>query len=207
VQEYLEGGTLAHRLSRAAMPPVDALDLGILLAGLLDHLHRHDLVHCDIKPSNIGYTASGDVKLFDFGLAQGVRTGRGDDDGDVAFAGTPYYMSPEAVRGQAPSPRVDLWALAVVLYEALAGRRPFDGATAEDVLAAVLRGEAPPLAAVSPGTPAAISTWLRAALDPDPAARPASAAMFRDGLVELRRAATGARRGPPPFPVTEEVQP
>src|SRR5262249_17441285 len=108
VQEDLEQGTLARRLFSTRLDPVGAIDTGIILAGLLEHLHRYNLIHCDIKPSNIGYTAEGTVKLFDFGLAQGVGSERIASGGARVVAGTPFYMSPEAIYGEPPSPGVDL---------------------------------------------------------------------------------------------------
>jgi hypothetical protein len=206
VQEYLDAGTLALRLSRHGAEVLDAIDLGILLAGLLDHMHRHDLVHRDIKPSNIGYTAGGVVKLFDFGLAHRASPSTTPGAEASAVVGTPYYMSPEAVRGHEPSPLVDLWALAVVLYEAIAGRRPFDGATSAEVLGAILRGTPARLVEIRPATPEPVSAWFEAALAPDPSRRPASAADVRDGLSALRAALVAASRGPSPdSPAAPEV--
>jgi GAF domain-containing protein len=190
VQEYLENGTLARRLFTSRLAVADAIDLGLLLADLLEHLHRYDLIHCDIKPSNIGYTAEDAVKLFDFGLAQRVedRDVAGSGESSSAFVGTPVYMSPEAIRGEAPSPGVDLWALSVVLYEAIAGRRPFDGATTPDVLAAILRGSPPRLTELAPDTPESVASFFDKALSRDRAARPASANALGRALGELRRA-------------------
>jgi hypothetical protein len=206
VQEYLDAGTLALRLSRHGAEVADAIDLGILLAGLLEHMHRHDIVHRDIKPSNIGYTAGGVVKLFDFGLAHRASPSPRPGGGADAMVGTPYYMSPETVRGHEPTPLVDLWALAVVLYEAIAGRRPFDGATSAEVLGAILRGSPARLVDVRPSTPARVSAWFEAALDPDAARRPESATALRDGLAGLR-AELAATRGPSTdSPAVHEVQ-
>lgn len=186
VQEYLENGTLARRLYTSRLSVPEAIDLGVLLADLLEHLHRSNLIHCDIKPSNIGYTAEDAVKLFDFGLAQRAEA-RDAADGSSAFVGTPVYMSPEAIRGEAPSPGVDLWGLTVVLYEAIAGRRPFDGATTPDVLAAILRGGPPRLTDLAPGTPPAVADFFDQALSRDRAARPASARALAGALANLRR--------------------
>ena len=184
VQEYLQQGTLAQRLSRARLTVEDALELGVTLADLLIHLHRAELMHCDIKPSNIGYTADGVLKLFDFGLARGpVAIAPPLDGAPREVVGTPFYMSPEAIAGAPPSPAVDLWALGVVLYEAIAGRRPFDGATTPDVLAAIVGGRRPP---PIPGAMPALSTFFDGVFDRDPARRPSTAADVRDRLSQLR---------------------
>jgi signal transduction histidine kinase len=187
VQEYLEKGTLAHRLYSARLDVSEAIDLGIILADLLEHLHRYDLIHCDIKPTNIGYTAEGIVKLFDFGLARRVETDDAASTGSRTFAGTPFYMSPEAIRGERPSAGFDLWALSVVLYEAIAGRRPFDGATTSDVLATILRGAPERVSAIAPELPDAVSTFFEVALHRDRATRPSTAGELGRALSELRR--------------------
>jgi len=189
VQEYLEKGTLALRLSTSRLAVADAIEIGTILSDLLQSLHRDNLIHCDIKPSNIGYTAEDVVKLFDFGLAKRL----GDlelvesREATSALVGTPLYMSPEAIRGDPPSPASDLWSLSVVLYEAIAGRRPFDGATTADVLAAILRGGPPYLTDVAPTTPDSVAGFFVRALSRDRTLRPRSASEFGSALAELRR--------------------
>ena len=130
VEEYLGGGTLTQRLAASRPAPLETIDLGLTLAGVLQYLHAGGVVHCDIKPSNIGFTQDGVVKVLDFGLARVSRDlraasattmgadGTADasvDTGGGVF-GTPPYMSPEAARGEPAAPSFDLWALAVVLY-------------------------------------------------------------------------------------------
>ena len=187
VQEYLEKGTLARRLHSARLPVTEAIDLGIILADLLEQLHRYDLIHCDIKPTNIGYTAEGIVKLFDFGLARRVEAEDATSAGSRTFAGTPFYMSPEAIRGERSAAGFDLWALSVVLYEAIAGRRPFDGATTSDVLAAILRGGPERVSAIAPDLPGEVSAFFEVALNRDRAARPGTAGELGRALSDLRR--------------------
>jgi eukaryotic-like serine/threonine-protein kinase len=185
VQELLDQGTLAQRLSTTPFHVPSALDIGITLCAVLDHLHGASLIHCDIKPSNIGYTSAGVVKLFDFGLARAAEPVAAGGPPSVGLVGTPFYMSPEAIQGHAPNPSFDLWGLAVVLYETLAGRRPFDAPTTADVLATILRGRAAaPLSTL--GIDPRVSHLLEAALHPDPARRPATAAEFGERLFHLR---------------------
>ena len=156
VEEYLAGGTLAHKLSLRRLSLAEALQLGITLADALEHLHGARILHCDIKPSNIGFTQHGVVKLLDFGLARLLRDRRPPAEvvtatspvedaptlvaasASGAFAGTPHYMSPEAVQGGRPSPVYDVWGLSVVLFEAIAGHRPFNGATAAEIFSRVM---------------------------------------------------------------------
>ena len=119
VVEYLGGGTLRQRLG-SPWPAEAAVSLGIALAGGLEAMHLRGLLHRDVKPSNVAFTEEGAPKLLDFGLAE--IAGDLDQAAPVIVAGTRQYLSPEALRGVTPTVAQDLWALAVVFYEVLAGR-------------------------------------------------------------------------------------
>ena len=128
VVEYLGGGTLAARVAHAPLSVAATLDLGVALARALVDMHGQGLVHRDLKPSNIGFTSGGAPKLLDFGLA----TWAADRDGPSGLgrrgrcSGTPAYLPPEAWTGASVSPAFDLWALALVLLEAVTGARGKD---------------------------------------------------------------------------------
>jgi len=202
VQEYLAGGTLAARLSAAPMKMAEIWDLGITLAEVLHHLHTHGVIHCDIKPSNLGFTDHGIVKVLDFGLARIVHEARAASSGttrpqaevsasaalepSAGWFGTPHFMSPEAALGQKPSPSFDLWALAVVLFEAVAGRRPFQGDSAFEILAHVVRGPTPDIRTIRPDTPEPAAAFFEAALSHDPSRRPTDGRSFARALLGLR---------------------
>ncbi|MGE0360743.1 MAG: protein kinase [Vicinamibacterales bacterium] len=215
VVELLGGGTLADRLRVAPLALDQVADLGLDLAEVLGHIHDADMVHCDIKPSNIGFNRNGTVKLLDFGLAQWLAEQTPFDDAahtsalDLTsthlsstgsfsrpaggrIAGTPLYMAPEALEAQAPSPRFDLWSTAVVLYEALAGHHPFAGGTTEQVLTRIRRGECLGLDVLRARWPAACVDVLARCLSADPAARPPSARAFADRLRQMRSLAASA---------------
>lgn len=202
VEEYLAGGTLAGRLSSSRPSLAETVQLGITLADALEQLHAGRILHCDIKPSNIGFTQRGVVKLLDFGLARLLREvsppsevltteSPGLEHGLVAvstngvFAGTPHYMSPEAVRGEPPSPAVDVWGLSVVLYEAIAGRRPFDGNTGPQIFASILASRRPDLAAVCPSCPPPVASLFGRLLSLDPDVRPRDSGTLRRQLQAL----------------------
>jgi pimeloyl-ACP methyl ester carboxylesterase len=131
VMPYYEGETLQGRIRRGPLPVVEALDYARQLAAGLGHAHAAGIVHRDIKPANVAITRGGQVKILDFGIAKMAdasltRTGM--------VLGTLAYMSPEQAAGEKlVDHRTDLWALGVVLYEMLAGRRPFG----QDTIAAL----------------------------------------------------------------------
>ena len=204
IEEYLAGGTLADRLRRGPMPVAEALEIGSTLAAVLGHLHAAGIVHCDVKASNIGFSQYGVVKLLDFGVAYLLRDAASvtrtssefgedlRDDNDVAthgpVVGTPAYMSPEAAGGAAPAPGFDLWALGVVLFEAIAGQRPFAGRTSNEVRISASRGERADLLALRPDCPAEVAGLFECLLSPDSARRPKRAADLRAQLLALQSA-------------------
>ena len=206
VEEYLAGGTLARRLSLSRPSLAEAVQLAVTLAEALEQLHAGRILHCDIKPSNIGFTQHGVVKLLDFGLARLLREVSPPSDvltaerpgpehrlvaasTHGAFAGTPHYMSPEAVRGEPPTPAVDVWGLSVVLYETIAGRRPFEGDTGPEIFASILASRRPDLATVSPSCPAPVVSLFGQLLSLDPGVRPRDARTLRRQLLALHPAA------------------
>jgi serine/threonine protein kinase len=130
VVEYFPGGTLARRLDIEPLLPSAAVGLGLRLAGALTYMHARGMLHRDLKPSNIAFTATGAPKLLDFGLATLIEPRMKDVVQPErlahhgAIAGTPAYFPPEARLGATPDPAFDLWALSLVMLEAIAGRRP-----------------------------------------------------------------------------------
>jgi hypothetical protein len=210
VIEYLAGGTLADRLRRGPLPADDVMALGVAIASVLDQVHRTGMLHRDVKPSNIGYTSDGVPKLLDFGLARltAVTAGPGDitslsipKPDDVSrvepsaetqgatqpLVGTASYLSPEAVSLTPPDHSLDLWALAVTLYEALSGRNPFSAPTVVETLQRISSVEIAPLRSVRAECPETLSDFLVHALSRDLRKRPGTAAEFLAGLHAVAR--------------------
>lgn len=166
-----DGETLAERLKRGPLAVADALEIAIQAARGLSAAHTHGVVHRDIKPGNIMVTSNGTVKLLDFGLATTSHAGISE----AAVPGTIPYMSPEQIRGETPGPQSDLWSLGVVLYEMLAGARPFSGQNQADRVESILGAIPPPLRASNRRVPAALARIVARLLERDTARRYLSA--------------------------------
>lgn len=181
VMELMTGGSVADRIRGGARIPAEtALRWLAEAASALDHAHRHGIVHRDVKPANLLLDARGRLAVGDFGIARMVADGGLTQTGTVL--GTASYLSPEQALGRAATAASDRYALAVVAFELLAGRRPFAMAT----VAAQARAhvETPPPAAsdVDPTLPAAADRVLRRALDKDPDRRWPTAARMVEAL-------------------------
>jgi serine/threonine protein kinase/Tol biopolymer transport system component len=182
VTEYVEGETLWRRMKRQPLSVRDAVGVAIQIASALEAAHKTGIIHRDIKSDNLMLRPDGLVKVLDFGLAKLTEVPA--DASSVTLAeqahapvsdttepgmvmGTPRYMSPEQVRGQKVDARSDIFSLGVVLYETLAGRPPFDGETASDVIAAILKTDPLPLKSASPLIPGELELIAGKALRKD----------------------------------------
>jgi serine/threonine-protein kinase len=202
IMELLEGENLRETIRRAGrLPPERTLAILHAITDAVDAAHRRRLIHRDLKPENIflARTESGEVpKVLDFGVAKSLHalTAVTSEGGSAlhtrtgVLIGTLQYMSPEQLAGQAPEPSWDLWSLAVVAFEMLAGAHPFGAAGRLDWQAAVLGGVSMPVTAYVPEAPAAWQAFFDRALAQDPVRRPATA---RDFYIELDKAVSGGR--------------
>lgn len=194
VMEFVDGEPL-NRLARrcGAMPWADAVGLVVQALQGLEHAHHAGVVHRDIKPSNMIVTADGTLKLMDFGIARILekvgltRTG--------CVVGTLHYVSPEQARGADIDARSDLYSTAVVLYELVTGRVPFDSGSEFELMRAHIEQPPPPPSALVAGLPAALEAVILGALAKDPAERYQSAEAFRADLEHLLLAAGGTESG------------
>ena len=172
VMELVEGESLAERLRRGAFPLREAVTVAHQIALALEAAHEKGVLHRDLKPGNIRLGPDGRVKLLDFGLAKAVRKAALDSHLDTQSSphseagtvlGTAPYMSPEQAKGQEADRRTDIWAFGCVLYEMLAGKRAFAGATFSETVASVLDRE-PDWQALPGETPAGAVRLLRRCL-------------------------------------------
>ncbi|MBX3270908.1 MAG: protein kinase [Sandaracinaceae bacterium] len=170
--------------------------IGVALATALDFSHtptrsRAAVVHRDLSPSNVLVSRSGGVYLTDFGIARAIGDPRRTETGVVR--GKVPYMAPEYALHRRFDARTDLFSLGVVLFEALAGRRPFDGATDLDTLARIEVGRHAPLLELAPATPPGLAFLVEALIRADPASRYQSAAQLLEALAPFAPPATAGR--------------
>ncbi len=177
VMEFLEGETLAHRLSKGPLPTDQVLRFGIQIADALDKAHKQGIVHRDLKPGNIMLTKSG-VKLLDFGLAKLAPAGLSQDFSvlqteapdltkEGTILGTIQYMSPEQLEGKEADARSDIFAFGSVLYEMATGKRAFNGNSQASLISAILKDESLPISQVHSVAPPALDRVVKTCLAKD----------------------------------------
>jgi serine/threonine-protein kinase len=171
VLELVDGVTLEDRLTEGRMSLEEALGVATQIVDALDAAHERAIVHRDLKPGNIVVRPDGMVKVLDFGLAKELvpipETALSTLTADGLVMGTTPYMSPEQARGAPIDQRTDIWAFGCVLYEMIAGRRAFEGATRSDVLAAIIE-RSPDWNLLPAETPAPLRRVLQRCLQKDP---------------------------------------
>jgi eukaryotic-like serine/threonine-protein kinase len=195
VTELLEGEPLGRRIRGHDLTPQKAIEYGVQIAQGLAAVHDKGIVHGDLKPGNIFVTRDGRVKLLDFGLSRMVQQeGQGESDASTAavrLQGTIGYLSPEQVRGQSPDHRSDIFALGLVLYEMLSGRKAFPAREPAAVLNAILTQDPPSLSGTIVAPP--LARLLERCLEKRPEERFQSA---HDIALALRAVADLTYTGP-----------
>src|SRR3989449_1776347 len=184
VMPYVEGESLRQRLEREIQLPVEeALAITRQVAGALAYAHRHDVVHRDIKPENI-LLAGGEAVVADFGIARAITQAAGTRLTETGIpVGTPAYMSPEQASGGGPiDGRSDVYSLACVLYEMLAGEPPYTGPNAQVVIAKRFTDPVPSVRRLRETVPPAVDAATTRALAKAPADRFATAAQVAEAL-------------------------
>src|SRR5438093_4429973 len=185
VMQLVEGRDLAAILhDRGRISSDDAVEVAIAVASALEAAHRRGIVHRDVKPGNILITDDGDVKVTDFGIARAVSEASMTVTGTTL--GSVHYFSPEQARGDEVTGRSDVYALGIVLYEMLTGRRPFEGDSAAGVALKRLSEDPVPPTTYRP-IPAGLSAITMRALERDPEKRFPDAGSFAEALREFQR--------------------
>ena len=205
VMELIKGQPLSDLVREGPLSIANARRYGMEIADALAHAHEHGVTHRDLKSTNVLITPKRGAKVLDFGLARTLDTHQIDaishsqrsltDEGMIA--GTLPYMAPELLRGQRGDQRSDIWALGVLLYEMVAGRRPFTGVTGFEVSAAVLHQEPGALRA---GVPAPLRAIIQRCLEKNSAKRYQNAADVYSALERMKGLRTFPRLRIPAFP-------
>jgi len=201
VMEYLEGDTLANRLTKGPIPYDELLQIAIQISSALDSAHRKGLIHRDLKPGNIMLTKDG-AKLMDFGLAklqmdngnQGISavTRTTPLTGTGTIVGTMQYMAPEQLEGKDADERSDIFAFGAVLYEMSTGKRAFEGTSNATLIAAIIGGEPVSISSITSFTPPLFERLVKKCLAKDPQKRWQSAADLTDELRWISQAGSQA---------------
>ena len=188
--EFIDGMTLRASVANSRMKLDEVLDVAIQVASALAAAHVAGIVHRDIKPENIMLRRDGYVKVLDFGLAKLTEQHASGSEATTLFdtatgvvIGTVTYMSPEQARGQSIDARTDIFSLGIVIYEMASGRTPFEGETANDLIASILKTEPPPLVQYSPEIPGELQRIVERALCKD---REERYQTVKDLLIDLR---------------------
>jgi serine/threonine protein kinase len=198
--EFVEGKSLRAMLQEKDPYPTDkALDVARQVCNALAYLHGEGVVHRDIKPDNVLLTASGQVKILDFGIALFESERRLTWTGLSHAIGTPDYMAPEQIRGRRGDPRTDVYAVGMMLYEMLTCHLPYDSPSPRALLKAKTSEEPRPPSDYVPGLDASLEAILLRAIERDPRNRYGSAKLLLADLqnpsaVPPRDPATSARR-------------
>ena len=194
--EYVGGATLEKALT-APSPPSREVLCRVLrqTAAALDYAHGKGVIHRDIKPANIILDEKGDVKICDFGIAKGL-VGQASLTKTGTWLGSPFYMSPEQIRGDPVDGRTDQYSLGVVAYQIFTGQRPFQADTIQTLFFRIMSSPPSPAQEMNPALGPEVNNVLQKALAKEPAARYASCLEFVETLVGRLAAAGSAASAP-----------
>lgn len=196
VLERVDGFALEQVLASAGrLSPEAALAIGVEIAHALAHAHERGVIHRGIEPGNVLVSRRGEIKLADFAVAHDDRMPSSPEPFETGSTfGEPSYMSPEQILGETVDPRTDVFSLGVVLYQLVAGVRPFDGADSRTTAHRIRHEPAPPLRAIVPNLPRAFERIVMRCLEKTPGERFASASELGAALEGALRAGTNAPR-------------
>ncbi|HEY6190711.1 MAG TPA: protein kinase [Bacteroidota bacterium] len=192
VMEFIEGQSLRRRIEAGVLPIAEAVGIALQVTEGLRAAHGKGIVHRDIKPENILITAGGIAKIADFGLARTQDHPVAPETENVP--GTIAYMAPEQLLGNPSGPLADIWSLGVVLYEMVAGRRPFQGDYEQAIMYSIVNERHPPASARRPDIPSSLEEIIERCLRKDPAERFQETGALLDALRRIKESPAN----PPP---------
>jgi serine/threonine-protein kinase len=191
IMEYVDGQTISERIAAfgAPLPLSETVHVFEKVCEAIEYVHRHGVIHRDIKSNNIKISSEGKVKLLDFGIAKGQGTEQLTQAG--AVIGTLQYLAPELVRGGTADASGDIWALGVLLYEMVTGRVPFDADTVGDLCDRIGRAQYTPPAQLNPSLPREVAAVIARCLRKNPQERYRTAGEL---LADARRLSAAVSR-------------
>jgi serine/threonine protein kinase len=205
VMERLDGRTLGHELAAGPMAQQRAREVGFQVLSALSAAHANGLVHRDVKPGNILAAPEDTWKVTDFGIAKSLE-GDATVTSTGELLGTPAYLAPERLEGAAATSASDLYSVGVVLYEALVGRRPFDGDDPWAIAMRIREGDFEPLRDAAPDVDRGLADAVERAMAREPARRFLDAEEMATALRDGPAAGSTPRTSPPMAAVTEPVR-
>src|SRR5690348_7752331 len=197
VMPYLQGGSLYDILERRGQLSLDETITYLREAAAgLDYAHAHEIIHRDLKPANFLLHSDGRLLLSDFGIARVVQDEMSTSGAALTavgtMLGTPYYMSPEMLRGEKVDYRADLYALGIIVYQLLSGQPPFLGETPYTIIAGHMQEQPPSLHQLNPTIPSEVDTVVQKALAKNPEDRYQTASALVDALLAAAHSSPGA---------------
>ena len=191
IMEYVDGQTISERIAAfsAPLPLSETVYVFQRVCEAIDYIHRHGVIHRDIKSNNIKISSEGEIKLLDFGIAKSQSTQQLTQAGSVI--GTLQYLAPELIRGGTADASGDVWALGVLLYEMVTGRVPFDADTVGDLCDRIGRVQYTPPAQLNPSVPREVAAVISRCLRKNPQERYRTAAEL---LADARKLSAAVSR-------------
>lgn len=178
--EYIKGQTLRDKLNfTLSLSLSDACEVMLQLTSGIDYIHKHGIIHRDIKPDNLFYMSDGTLKITDFGIATPVGAKTGDDD---SIQGTVYYCAPEILTGVSAGIQSDIYSMGIVFFEILTGQVPFDGKTPADVALKQIKKHFPEPSKIVPTIPRSIDRIIIKACRKSPDERYQSSEEMHDAI-------------------------
>lgn len=182
VNEYINGQTLRDKLNfQITLPLADACEIMLQLTDGIAYIHRHGLIHRDIKPDNLFYLSDGTLKISDFGISAPI----GKKEPGDAVEGTVYYCAPEVLTGKPASIANDIYSMGIVFYEILVGAPPFDGASAEEIAMKQITKRFPEPSKKAPSIPKSVDKFIVSACRKRPEERFKSAEQMHEAIAGI----------------------
>lgn len=191
VMEYVSGRSLEDIINTGPVKEQQTIEIAVQVCSGLAEIHKHNIIHCDVKPSNIILDDMGRVRLLDFGIARLIESK--NKMGDI-LSGSVYYISPEQANNESLTPATDLFSLGILLYQMAAGRLPFEGEYEAQVIYSIVNEQPPPVESLNSRISREFIHVINKLLEKNPEQRYASAEDLWKVLIELKKSQSPIRK-------------